>query len=47
MPIILKPESTYIVCPVIPLEKSEAKNDAVSPTSLIVTLRLSGEFFST
>ena len=27
MPIILNPESTYIVCPVIPLEKSEAKNE--------------------
>ena len=40
MPMMLNPESTYKTCPVMPLAPSEARKDAVSPTSWIVTFLL-------
>ena len=43
-PKILNPESTCIISPVIPLDKSLIKNSAVSPTSKIADIKdINGE----
>ena len=41
------PLSTYVISPVMPLERSDSRNAATLPTSSAVTLRRSGAFFST